>query len=327
MTHPPMKRLLLSFWLALIGTAGFAQTGFDTVVRTDRTLIPGQIAEIGETSIVYYRPNDAARKPQTIARSQVWKIIYATGEEEVINAPASGSTPKTGDAPTPVASQPETKPGADQSTKKTGGLFSLSGPKRASAKPAVEPEETLTKMRLRVRAGVVLSDFARGSLHKAAPLRGLLGFQAGASMELTHSRHFGSRLELSYVQKGAHEKVDGLPGGDSTSFTTTARLGYAHFALMPLILKAGLPKINPFLTLGGYGSYLLHASYKPGSALATGRFSDSLNKLDYGWVVGLGAYVMNRPIEFRYEGGLSNVNKDKAAVPARNQAVSFHLSF
>src|SRR5690242_11104423 len=74
--------------LLLFGLASpcLAQVKSDTIYKVDLSLIPAIIDEVSQAELVYYLPSDAARKSKvSISRAKVWKVVYASGEIEVIN--------------------------------------------------------------------------------------------------------------------------------------------------------------------------------------------------------------------------------------------------
>ena len=186
------------------------------------------------------------------------------------------------------------------------------------------------KFWVNLRGGVVLPDFYRRSADAVrSPVfnKPLLGWQAGLSIEMAHSRWYGARIELSYVRKGANEVF----AENNLRLESSTKLDYAQVVLLPLILKPGLRKIQPYLGVGGYVGYLLNASHSVApnglQAREDAAFGSYLNKLDYGWVASVGCYLWRHPLELRYEAGLTDLFKPEQ-VPAsvRNQAVSLHFS-
>nr|WP_295922371.1 hypothetical protein [uncultured Dyadobacter sp.] len=93
-------RYLTLFLLALAVMQAKAQTASDRIFKIDQTTIEVVVDEIGETEIIYFLPKDTAKRTTLrIPRKQVWKIVYESGETEIINTPVA--TP----APAPAAAQ------------------------------------------------------------------------------------------------------------------------------------------------------------------------------------------------------------------------------
>jgi hypothetical protein len=91
-----MRNYLLFLILCLLATfQTFGQTRPDKIYQLDKTALDAYVDEIGETAITYFLPSDTRRQnPQKIIKARVWKIVFANGEEEVINPlPAEPATP------------------------------------------------------------------------------------------------------------------------------------------------------------------------------------------------------------------------------------------
>ncbi len=93
-----MRIILLLFLLLSTGLCSYAQKNTDRIYRVDKSHFEAIVDEITDTDIVYFLKIDEARSnPQRISRSQVWKIVYAGSETEIINQPAE--TVSTNQAP------------------------------------------------------------------------------------------------------------------------------------------------------------------------------------------------------------------------------------
>lgn len=87
-------RYLTLFFFALVVMNAQAQTASDRIYKLDQTTIEVVVDEIGETEILYFLPKDTAKRTTLrILRKQVWKIVYESGETEVINTPAASTAP------------------------------------------------------------------------------------------------------------------------------------------------------------------------------------------------------------------------------------------
>ncbi len=88
-----ITRLLL-FALLLISGLTLAQTPrTDVIHKVDRTTVNVKIDELTDTGILYFEPS-APKAKKTIARSQVWKIVFSDGSTETIT-PIAGDKPGT----------------------------------------------------------------------------------------------------------------------------------------------------------------------------------------------------------------------------------------
>ena len=95
-----MRHLLL-FLLVVVTITAQAQTRSDLIYKTDKTSFSAVVDEIGEAEIMYYLPADASKRTLLrISRKQVWKIVYNTGEIEMINEPSVTSPVVSTAAPT-----------------------------------------------------------------------------------------------------------------------------------------------------------------------------------------------------------------------------------
>lgn len=83
-------RSSILFLLILFTGAVHAQTSSDRIHKLDKSIIQAVIDEIGDTEIIYFLSKDTSKRtPQRIPRKQVWKIVYESGETELINSPGT----------------------------------------------------------------------------------------------------------------------------------------------------------------------------------------------------------------------------------------------
>ncbi|MCE6991456.1 hypothetical protein [Dyadobacter sp. CY323] len=90
-------RCFILLLLTLFAVSVRAQTSSDQIYKLDKTSIQAVVDEIGDTEIIYFLPKDTAKHTALrISRKLVWKIVYETGETELINAPtpATAATAK-----------------------------------------------------------------------------------------------------------------------------------------------------------------------------------------------------------------------------------------
>nr|WP_295922369.1 hypothetical protein [uncultured Dyadobacter sp.] len=72
-----------------------AQKETDLILKLDLTSIAAIVDEIGDKEITYFLATDTARKsPLRIARSKVWKIVFANNDIEIINTPVAATAPE-----------------------------------------------------------------------------------------------------------------------------------------------------------------------------------------------------------------------------------------
>ncbi|MCX6214605.1 hypothetical protein [Spirosoma sp.] len=95
-------KIVLFCWLLLVSSLTWAQTSkTDVLYKLDRSPINVKIDELTDTDIVYMEPS-APQLKKTIARTQVWKIVFSDGSTEIITPPA-GQVPTGTTTPQPTA--------------------------------------------------------------------------------------------------------------------------------------------------------------------------------------------------------------------------------
>lgn len=306
MKHPVLGLLLL------LGTCqlSLAQTPSDQLHRLDRSVISALVDEIGETEVIYFRPGDAARTPQRIARSQLWKIVFSNGATEVLNTPLPEQAAISADPSPPHV------------------------PSASPTDPVPHPRRRDTFFTLHV--GGVLPELHRGGAGNTDSFSDdrFLSYRAGFSIEAVARRHYGLRIELGYVRRGGHEtfstSTGATPNGHTVRSTTT--LHYAQASVFPLLLKAGSPRLRGFVGVGGYAAWLVGYGQKY-SVNGRGRFDSGpafqhhLRTTDYGGALGAGVYWKKSILELRFEAGLPPVYEYTNGRTVRSRAVSlmYHL--
>ncbi|GAB2775326.1 hypothetical protein GCM10027275_18030 [Rhabdobacter roseus] len=185
-----------------------------------------------------------------------------------------------------------------------GSLWVLAGSVRAQ--PGTQPPSNFVGVRL----GVLSSTYhSPGMPTLAFPAPPNWKWQAGLLFDLFIHRHYNARLELAYVNKGA----DITFKNDLAQVRSVSRLRYLQANLMPLILKPGFPKLNPYLGVGGYFSSLLRGDWKygtPGGTLQPDPVTAEMlrNNVDYGLALSVGLYIRHFPVlELRGEWGLADL--------------------
>jgi hypothetical protein len=139
-------------------------------------------------------------------------------------------------------------------------------------------------------------------------LVGGVGFETGGTI--------GLEIDVMYLPKGVRYQGAGF---GYTSFDYKERITEIS---VPVLLKFNLPVqgVNPFLLGGGEIGYVVQAkddyTYTSGGTTTSGStdLKDSVNKIDYGLVLGGGVGIplggLNFVGELRYHLGLANLNKD-----------------
>ena len=180
---------------------------------------------------------------------------------------------------------------------------------------------------LGIRVGGLASSFSHENdlLLPTPGKKSLPAWHAGVAMDLFTKTHYNARLELSYLNKGAKE----IFTNDQISIQSTNRLHYLQISALPLIVKPGYRKINPYIAFGGY--YARRVGIKSKSKTGHNSWDNdpvtakNLNiKNDYGYSVSVGVYIWKRPLfELRYEAGLPSVS---ASSTIKNRSVILAFS-
>jgi hypothetical protein len=207
-----------------------------------------------------------------------------------------------GNQPTPEETQPVPKaqpartnapaynPGYAVAPSNPGGFKIMAGYGMASLKSSSTSSSTM--------------DTYKKSL---SGLVGGAGFETGGTI--------GLEIDVMYLPKGV--RYQGTDSG--TTFDIKERITEIS---APVLLKFNLPVqgVNPFLLGGGEIGYVVQAkddyTYTSGGTTTSGStdLKDSVNKIDYGLVLGGGVGIplggLNFVGELRYHLGLANLNKD-----------------
>jgi hypothetical protein len=86
-----MKNLFLCLLLLGLGGTALAQKS-DVLHKLDRTTVNVRIDEIGDTDVYYFETASPGTK-KMLPKSQLWKVVFADGSEEVFNAPRTPAAP------------------------------------------------------------------------------------------------------------------------------------------------------------------------------------------------------------------------------------------
>ncbi|MCE7038770.1 outer membrane beta-barrel protein [Dyadobacter sp. CY312] len=167
------------------------------------------------------------------------------------------------------------------------------------------------KENLAFKVGGAVSSFAHnGGIEAPVPgSKSLISWHAGLVMDMFRKKHYQTRVELSYITKGARETF----GNDRIEIESVNKLQYIQLSILPLILKTNLGKVSPYIGLGGYYAQRvgIKSKWKPGAeweddAIAAGNLD---KKNDVGYSVSVGVYVRKKSFaELRYDGGLNAVS-------------------
>lgn len=179
-----------------------------------------------------------------------------------------------------------------------------------------------------IKFGALASSFShKNELLVPAPgKKSLPAWHAGVSMDLFTKTHYNARVELSYLNKGAKETFS----NDQISIRNTNRLHYLQISALPLIIKPGFRKINPYFAFGGY--YARRIGIKSRTKTGQGSWendpvtAENLNiKNDYGYSISAGVYIWKRPVfELRYEAGIPSVSSS-SGIKNRSVILSFSI--
>jgi hypothetical protein len=63
------------------------------------------------------------------------------------------------------------------------------------------------------------------------------------------------------------------------------------------------------MVAGPYGAYLLDASARPTRGGARTDLDDAFERMDWGWVAGLGAHIGRLDVDARYNGGVADITR------------------
>lgn len=85
MQHLTCRFLLLVLLVATRPLTAQTTAGRDVLHKLDRATLTGRVDEIGDTYVTYFEVT-APTAPKTIAKSLLWKIVFADGTTEVLNA-------------------------------------------------------------------------------------------------------------------------------------------------------------------------------------------------------------------------------------------------
>jgi hypothetical protein len=190
----------------------------------------------------------------------------------------------------------------------------------------IPTQRKTTKNYFGVKFGGAASSFGHaGALAIPMPNKNTFtSWHAGLSMDMLTRKHYNSRIEFSYLTKGARETF----GNDRIAFECKNRMRYIQLSVLPVIIKSGFKRVNPYLGLGGY--YARRIGIKSHWNTGNGwendiQTSQNLDlKNDFGYSVSVGIYAWRRPFaELRYERGLTSVSSFQTI---RNQALVLSLS-
>lgn len=179
-----------------------------------------------------------------------------------------------------------------------------------------------------IRFGGLASSFSHKNdfLIPTPGKKSLPAWHAGVAMDLFTKTHYNARVELSYLNKGAKETFT----NDRISIHSTNRLHYLQISALPLVIKPGYRKINPYIALGGY--YARRIGIKSKSKVEQGSWendpvtAENLDvKNDIGYSISAGVYIWKRPVfELRYEAGLPSVSSS-SSIKNRSIVLSFSI--
>ncbi|CAG4991010.1 hypothetical protein DYBT9275_00658 [Dyadobacter sp. CECT 9275] len=208
------------------------------------------------------------------------------------------------------------------------GALHLNAQNRVEDSITVKPKKASVNY-FGFRFGGLSSDFSgNGGVGIPAPGgKSLLGWHAGGAMDLYTRKYYNARVELSYISKGGKDTF----GNERIEMESMNRSQYVQLSVLPLIVKPGFKKINPYLGLGGYYARRVAMKSRTRTSLEPAWENDpvtarNLNvKNDFGYSLSLGIYVWKRPLlEMRYEAGIPSVSST-SRIKNRSLVLSFSI--
>ena len=174
-----------------------------------------------------------------------------------------------------------------------------------------------------IKAGASLTNFTGDN---TGDLKNVFGFHGGLVANFAVNDAFSIQPEVLYSMKGAKSEENLGMGYTSKS---TARLHYIDVPVLARVNAGGL-----FFELGPQVGFLVAAKSKneiTGGVLggtSTNDIKNELSSVDFGYAAGLGYQISNGPgIGLRYNGGLTNLDKDSGSSKVRNSAFQLYLTY
>lgn len=134
-------------------------------------------------------------------------------------------------------------------------------------------------------------------------------FRSGLQFSILDYRYYSLWLNAVYAGKGANETFVSSTGEISVEAKTL--IHYAQFELIPVVIKSGISKINPYIFVGGYYGWRVGEEKDfslNGKVLGYSERTEFLSKNDYGYILGGGIILFKIPIELRYSVGLQPIS-------------------
>ena len=174
-----------------------------------------------------------------------------------------------------------------------------------------------------IKAGASLTNFTGDG---TGDLKNVFGFHGGLVANFAVNDAFSIQPEVLYSMKGAKSEENLGMGYTSKS---TAHLHYIDVPVLARVNAGGL-----FFELGPQVGFLVAAKSKneiTGGVLggtSTNDIKNELSSVDFGYAAGLGYQISNGPgIGLRYNGGLTNLDKDSGSSKVRNSAFQLYLTY
>ena len=179
-----------------------------------------------------------------------------------------------------------------------------------------------------VRLGGTLPYFNHQKGNPEGALSGNIfpNWHAGLSLDMFTRKYYHARIDLEYINKGAKETFQGR----DFSIHAENKLQYAQLSVLPIVVKPGFKKVNPYLGFGGYYAYQIgkksYYTIDSGERQTDDVTNDLLSeKQDYGLCVSLGMYLKKKPlVEVKYAWGLVDV---MPGYGVKNRSLSLSICF
>ena len=178
-------------------------------------------------------------------------------------------------------------------------------------KPPAEPKDASYRAGFTVFGGVTMF---KAVITPASTLNNANGFMGGAGIISHLGGPIGIEIDGAYVQKGF-----ALTAGGATD-TEHDNYGQGAFLLRPAF---GSGPVRFFLLGGGEVGYLINCTYATTGSTAPGSCTidnNTVNRMDYGLLVGGGVSFGPLAVQVRYDMGIANLSKTTGTT-AKNQGL------
>lgn len=148
------------------------------------------------------------------------------------------------------------------------------------------------------------------------------GFAVGAAVNVPIAPMFSFQPEFLYTMKGGK-------GGDLDLDSSDTKLKLGMFQI-PLLFKANFSgaSTHPFVVFGPAIGFVTSAKIENEEFDIDEDIKDDVEKVEFSGVVGVGFQVGRGTVEYRYDHGFSNLDKEEgASAKTRTHSILFGVSF